>query len=205
MDRRERLNDQPTAILAAFDGLRSQIQTAMPGLIKSFDPVKQTATVQPTIRAQMQAPDGSWTWKQLPLLLDCPVIFPSGGGCYLTFPIAVDDECLVIFSSRCIDAWWQSGNVQNQAELRMHDLSDGFCLPGPRSVPNVPSGISTTKVELRNASGTAKVAITPGSGVVDVIGTTVNITGTLNINGAAYLTHHHSGVSTGSGNTGGVV
>jgi phage baseplate assembly protein gpV len=90
----------------------------------------------------------------------------------------------------------------------------------------VPANISTTKVELRNASGSAKVALTPATGIVDVIGTTVNIvsanevnvqgaainlngpvniTGALTINGAAYTAHKHSGVQTGGGQTGGVV
>ena len=205
MDRRERLNDQPTAMLAAFDGFQSQVWTALPGLIQSFDPTKMTAVVRLALRVQIQSPDGSWAWQEIQPLLDCPVVFPSGGGCFLTFPIAQNDECLVVFASRCIDAWWQSGGVQNQAEFRMHDLSDGFCLPGPRSVPNVPAAISTTKVELRNASGSAKVSLDPASGVVDVTGTTVNITGTLVINGVAYTAHKHSGVQSGGSQTGGVV
>jgi len=205
VDRRERLNDFPTALLAALEGWQSSIQTAMPGIIQSFDPVKCTAVIKPALRGQLQKPDGSWYWKDMPLLLDCPVVFPSGGGCTLTFPLAKGDECLVVFGSRCIDAWWQSGDVNNLVELRMHDLSDGFCIPGPKSVPNVPANISTTKVELRTNTGNAKVAITPSTGVLDLTGTTVNINGTLNINGAAYLSHKHSGVQTGPGQTGGIV
>ena len=64
-----------------------------------------------------------------------PVVFPGGGGFALTFPVAAGDECLVVFASRCIDAWWQSGGVGEPMEPRMHDLSDGFALIGVRSQP----------------------------------------------------------------------
>jgi len=43
------------------------------------------------------------------------------------------------------------------------------------------------------------------TGDIDLIGANINITGVLNINGAPYLTHTHSGVTVGGGSTGGVV
>ncbi|MCL9653139.1 hypothetical protein L2088_00345 [Pseudomonas protegens] len=98
-----------------------------------------------------------------PLLLDCPVQFPAGGGCTLTFPVAKGDECLVVFSSRCIDAWWQSGGIQVQAELRMHDMSDGFALLGFRSLPRMIPGISTSAVQLRSDHSSAFIEVNPTS------------------------------------------
>lgn len=159
MDRRER-NPSPTeAMLAAFGGLKAEIWTALPGRIESFDSAKMTVTVQPTIQALWRGPDGNQTWQTMPLCLDVPVIYPGGGGCTITFPLAEGDECLIIFAARCIDSWWQSGGIGVQAELRMHDLSDGFCLPGPRSQPRVLSGISGSALQIRADDGTAFVEI----------------------------------------------
>lgn len=174
MDRRERAGAQQSALLAALQGWQTGVWTSMPAFVaakdgqSSFDPAKRTITLQPTLRAQVQNPDYTFEWVELPLLVDCPVFFPSGGGITLTFPLRVGDEVLVVFASRCIDAWWQNGGIQNQAELRMHDLSDGFCFAGVSSVPNVIPDISTTTAQLRDDAGTTLLEIDPGGTFIRV-------------------------------------
>lgn len=134
---------------------RAEIWTALPGIVQSYDPAKMTAEVQPAIQARVMQRDGTWQNVNLPLLVDCPVMFPGGGGFALTFPLAKGDEVLVVFGRNCIDAWWQQGGVQPQAELRMHDLSDGFALPRIWSQPNKPNPVpAADKVQLRNVDGT---------------------------------------------------
>ncbi len=41
----------------------------------------------------------------------------------------------------------------------MHDISDGFAIPGPKSQPNVLSGISSTDIQIRNKAGTTFLAV----------------------------------------------
>lgn len=142
----------------ALDGAQGKLWTALPGIINSFDPSAMTCTVQPAINGWRRFDDGHLEQIKLPMLLDCPVCFPGGGGCTLTFPIKQGDECLMVFSSRCIDSWWQLGGVQSQAEIRMHDLSDGFVLPGVRSQPRKFS-VSTSAAQLRSDDGAAFVEI----------------------------------------------
>jgi len=125
------------------------------------DPAARPVSVQPAVTGRVTLPDGSRVSVVLPLLVDVPVVFPSGGGFTLTFPIAAGDDCLVVFGSRCIDAWWQAGGVQEPLEARMHDLSDGFALVGPFSQPRVLPGVSAEDVELRTDDGQAHVAIKP--------------------------------------------
>jgi microcystin-dependent protein len=153
MDRRERFESLEEALRVAFDGERANLWTALPGIIQSFDPVTQTCTVQPSIKALLTSPAGIRSWVLLPLLVDCPVYFPKGGGFSLTFPVSLGDEALVVFSSRSIDAWWSSGNVDIQSPLRMHDLSDGMVFVGFSSKPKVLSGIRTNAVQLRTDDG----------------------------------------------------
>lgn len=166
LDRRERSGELPEALMMAQEGHAANLWTALPGIIQSFDPAARTCVVQPTIQALVTNPDGSTQWVTLPVLVDCPVQFAQGGGVVLTFPITQGDECLVVFASRCIDSWWQSGGIQVQAELRMHSLSDGFVLPGVRSKPNVEGAISTTEAQLRSVDGTTKVRLNPSSHTV---------------------------------------
>lgn len=167
MDRRERYPDAEEALRVALDGSQAQLWTALPGIVQSFNPVAMTAQVQPTINGLVRLQDGTFRELQMPLLLDCPVVFPGGGGVTLTFPVQPGDEVLVVFASRCIDSWWQLGGVQGQAELRMHDLSDGFVIPQVRSQPRRFT-VSTTAAELRTDDGTAFVRLEVASKAVTV-------------------------------------
>ena len=169
MDRRERMNDPEEALRAALDGKQANIWTALPGIIVSFDPEASTVTVQPAIQGSVQAPDGQRRSVNMPVLPDVPVVFPGGGGMTLTFPIQAGDECLVVFSSRCIDGWWQSGGVQKAMESRMHDLSDGFALVGVRSQPQrLNPAVSAGTTQLRSDDGQTFIEMDAAGQVVKV-------------------------------------
>lgn len=200
MDQRERSNDYEESVRAALDGRQSKMWTALPGVIQSFNAEAETAVVQTAIQAKQSTPDGSVKLVTMPLCLDCPVQFPGGGGVSLTFPVAAGDECLVVFSSRAIDGWWQSGGVQAPVEARMHDLSDGFVLLGFRSQPRVLSGISTTTAQLRSDDGSTFVELDPEAQTLNLVAP-----GGITLNGIVWDTHKHTGVQTGSGDTGGPV
>ena len=154
MDRDERMNRPLVAYRRAFRGFISDVWTALPGIVQSYDAAKRTVTVQPAIQAQVQNNvTGEWSSVNLPVLPDVPVLFAGGGGFLITVPISAGDEGLVVFASRCIDAWWQQGGVQPQAENRMHDLSDGFFLPSPMSQPQEIPDVSSTSVQIRSKDG----------------------------------------------------
>lgn len=174
----------------ALEAAQAGIWTALPGIIQSFDPAAQTCVVQPAIKGRVRGKDGATQTINMPLLLDCPVAWQGGGGCTLTFPIKHGDECLVVFASRCIDAWWQSGGVQEQAEYRMHNLSDGFVLPGVRSQPRR-FNVSTSAAQLRTDDGAAFVEVFPEtkfiraqttSDIEAVAGGSISLTAAVQIN-----------------------
>ncbi|AIO25385.1 Gp138 family membrane-puncturing spike protein [Burkholderia cepacia] len=161
MDRKERVDDELASLRAALRGWQVGMWTALPGVIESFDNVALTCVVQPAIKIPVRANDGTVTTAALPPVVDCPVQFPSGGNCTLTFPVAPGDECLLVFASRSVDSWWQSGGVQEQAALRMHDLSDGFALLGFRSRPRALAGVSSTSTQLRSDDGSTYIDLNP--------------------------------------------
>lgn len=211
---KERANSYEEAIRAAIGGNRASLWTALPGYIVLFNAAKQTASVQPTLTTTVTAKDGSKSQLQMPVLLDCPVQFPRGGQCVITFPVAPGDECLIVFASRCIDAWWQGGGIQPQSEVRMHDLSDGFAIMGVSSVPHAVSALSTSAVEVRSLDNTTKLSLNAATQTVTIQATTatkaifspsgIALTSTaLTHNGKNIgATHTHNGVTTGSGVSG---
>lgn len=221
MDRRERAPDLEEAIRMAFRSMQSRMWTALPGIVERFDGDKMIVDVQPTINGRVRSPLGEISSLQMPKLLDCPVLWQGGGGATWTFPIAPGDECLVIFASRCIDAWWEQGGVKDAPDLRMHNLSDGFAIVGLRSLPRA-FNVSTTEAELRNDAGDAFMKFNPTAKTLEIVmdgGVTINgvsidsasnvqtpatVTADTDVvgDGVSLKTHRHSGVQTGGGNTG---
>jgi hypothetical protein len=216
MNRVQLMNDAESAHRYAQDELQSRLWTAFPGIVQEVNFATMTCKVQPAIQGVVTNYSGLDSYVNLPILLDCPIVFPSAGGFSLTFPMAIGDEVLMVIASRCIDSWWQNGGIQPPIELRMHDLSDGFAIPGPKSQPRVLSGISSTNAQLRNDEGTVYLEITPSGGMNLVAPSGVGITGNLNVTGTitatvdviggpdsiSLSTHEHSGVTPGGGVTG---
>ncbi|MBM4311867.1 MAG: hypothetical protein FJ119_13100 [Deltaproteobacteria bacterium] len=161
MQRTERTGDFEEILRGAMESSQSRIWTSLPGIITAVNLTAQTVSVQPAIKGLVQQQAGGKQAVDLPMLVDCPIVWPRAGGFSLTFPVAAGDECLVVFASRCIDGWWQSGGTQEPAELRMHDLSDGFAVLAPASQTKVLTGVSADNVQLRDEAGTTFLEITP--------------------------------------------
>lgn len=198
ISRSEREDVREASYRDLITAARMDMHTAMPGIIQSFDPVHMTCTVQSAIRGAIITPNGRAEAADLPLLVDCPVVFPGGGGYVLTYPLKPGDEALIIIAERCIDAWWQSGGVQAAAEYRLQDLSDGFVIPGPRSQPHVVTGgVGMTGAELRTDSGTTVLRlkgdaieiVAPGG--ITMTTPTLTVTGDVISGGISYLGHVH--------------
>lgn len=206
--RSELQNDEQEALRKAMDGRISSVWTALPGIVAKVDLSAMTVSIQPAIQGQIQKSDGSFEYVNLPLLVDVPIVFPRAGGFILTLPVAVGDEVLVVFASRCIDSWWQNGGVGIPMEYRMHDLSDGFAIPGPTSQPKKISAISSSAAQLRNEAGTIFLEINATGVKLKAATVTVEgnltVTGTVTapqaiINSVPFTTHKHSTSSNPSG------
>lgn len=169
----ERLTPKSEIQRKLLDQLMTHMRVAVPGIIQSFNASSQTVTVQPSIRERVNL-EGNPEWKEIPLLVDVPVFMPRAGGYVLTMPVKAGDECLVVFGDSCMDAWWQSGGVQNQAKKRRHDLSDGYAIVGIWSQPRVVSSYHPENVQLRNDAGDAYFEIDP-TGKVRIQGRVVQI------------------------------
>lgn len=150
------------AIKAQVEGALKDVHTCLPGIIESYDPGTQTASVQPAIKRVFSAQGA----VNLPLCVDVPVAFPGGGDFYMTFPVERGDECILQFSERCIDYWFVNGGVQLPAEYRTHDLSDAFATVGVNSLPRKLANVQTDGAELRNRARTVYLKITDDGFVI---------------------------------------
>lgn len=200
----ERLDDDLEATKATLEGWQRKMWTAMPGIIQGPVAADGTVSVLPALKGRFRKPDGTEYEQAMPLLIFCPLVGYSGGGFGVTVPVAAGDECLVVFASRCIDGWWQSGGTQSLIDLRMHDLSDGFAIPGVRSKPKALTGWSPTTMQLRSDDGLTFIEVAPGG--------VINIKGDLRVTGAVIAgyggadqvglqTHKHTQGVDGHGDT----
>lgn len=163
----------------AIENRLKDLHTAMPGIIVSFNPTNQTATVQPAIRRIFVTKEEEKTIltpADLPKLIHVPVIFPNGGGFSLTFPVAPNDECLLIFCERDTAAWFKKSGVRTPDTYRMHHLSDAVCIVGMSSEPNKITNFDPDNVVLRDRNNYNYIKITDDENII------INAVNTITIN-----------------------
>lgn len=199
------LYDQDETMRQILDGRQVTMWTAIPGIVQSVNLTAMTCVVQPALQAILYDQNGVEQQVNLPQLLDVPIVFPGAGGFSVTFPMAAGDEVLVVFSSRCIDGWWLNGGYLNQTmEARMHDLSDGFAIPGPKSQPHVLPSINTTKLQIRNNAGTVYLNVGTKFSMTNAATSLVTILNTLvtDLNALATGLQANAGVETAAAASG---
>lgn len=169
-----------------FLELMKNVGTSIPGNFISFDASTQLAQIQIGI---VRIDVNGNTFEPSPLI-ECPVAFLGGSQYFIEHQIDPGDECLIIFSQRCIDGWVNSGGVADNPIMRFHDFSDAAVLPGLRSQPNKINDFQNNGVRLRNKDGDKYIWL-KNDGTAEI---TVD---TLNINGNIV----HEGDTTHNGNT----
>jgi hypothetical protein len=151
------------------------LHSATPGKVVSFDPVKQTCVIQPTIQEVVLLPPPGTpqnstpgTTQNIPTTVtiapiqDVPIFMFRVPGWSITLPIVAGAECLLIFADSCIDGWWQSGQISPPFDRRRHDLSDAIALFGPWSQPKVLGNYSTTSMQIRSDDKTVVIDLKVG-------------------------------------------
>jgi Phage protein Gp138 N-terminal domain len=161
MDPRNRFNDPEEADRRKMEAWQTQLWTALPTIVEKHNTDQNTSEIQPAVKLLEVKPDGTKKWTPLPLLKDVPVHYYGGGGATITVPIQKGDEGIVVFSSRSMDKWWQQGGVQEQVAARMHDISDGWLIPGGRSQPRRLKNVSKTTFQIRDDSGSNYIDFNP--------------------------------------------
>jgi hypothetical protein len=151
-----------------MDQATAETRTALPGVIKEYDPDTQTCKVRPVIDTPVKDPDtGEVVLEEQPTIPNCPVAWESSNSASasITFPLSPGDECLIIWCEKAVDAWMSKGGDGNEpVELRQHDDSDAIVFPVLRSLPNALDDLAVDgdSIVIRAGSGTEIKFVTSG-------------------------------------------
>ena len=159
-----------------FEVFSDSLNSIKVGKITSVDLSKQTVDVQ---ILHKRINENNITRRELrdyPLLVGVPFVVLGGGGSYLTFPISVGDNCLLMFCDFEIDRWWDSGEAQPSNFERRHDISDAFAIVGVHSLADLIKGYSQY-VELKY-SDSSKITIGES---IDLTNEQTNVSGKLDV------------------------
>jgi hypothetical protein len=189
-------------IQEGVDASLKERHTCLPGVFTSFDPVEQLADIQPTLKIKVND-----VLQNLPLLTSVPVRFSRSRDFSITFPLVVGDEVLLIFAERSIDTWLINGGIQNPFDFRKHNLSDAFAFPMCYSQKNLIPSFDSTNLEIKANSGSAKIAVAPGTEIILNSGADWAVQFSalqtaFNELQSAFNTHSHTGVTSGGSSTG---
>lgn len=124
-------------------GLLYGLRTSLPGKITAYDATKQKASVKPLIKDGHLAEDETRVVKSLPEVHGVPVMFLGPARARTTWPVAVDDLCLVFFTSSSIRRWLQSGGEVDPGDDRRHDINDAIALVGLHNFGDIPTSAPT--------------------------------------------------------------
>ena len=180
-------NEVKTIIKGWMDSRVSNIHTAMPGRVVSYDPSTNRASVQPN--GDYKSEDGRNI--QYPIIHNVPIQFPmgQGGTAGITFPINAGDGCLLVFSETQNDDFL-GGNKGDSEDSRRHSLNDAIAIPGvyagaaPSTVAH-PGDVCVFK-------GGTMLRISDGS--VEIMGATLTVSGDVIGGGISLDNHTHMGV-----------
>lgn len=195
----------------------ADVNVCLPGEIVAYDGT--TATVRPAMPKQL----ANGQTLAAPQIVRVPVEWPiaDGGRAQITVPLKPGDPVKLTFSQRSLENWL-SGSNQAPDDPRQFDLTDCFASP----VMRPGAAADTENVSVQYGAGTFKIAPS-GDMTIDAPSLTINapttvnglltytegmvgsggehtasITGDVIANGVSLVTHTHSGVQPGSGNTG---
>jgi hypothetical protein len=138
---------------AQREAILRDLRVAFPARVEAYDAARQAVRVQPLIRDFYENEEGNLATERLPVISDVPVLFPSGGGYFLTLPLIAGDVGLVVCTDRSLDRWLSAGGEVDAGDVRCHHLTDGVFLPGLYPFGGPRTGVSTTSAQIAKQGG----------------------------------------------------
>lgn len=182
----------------------------LPCEIVSYNRVTNRAIVRPLIN--LVATSGAKVSRAQ--IASVPVLALGGGGFCITFPLVAGNKGWIEASDRDISLFLQAMAQTAPNTQRMHSFEDG------RFIPDIFGAYTHNATDdgamvIQSTDGTVRISL--ATGVVNITAPQINVNGPTQFNspvtmpagatisGISFATHHHAGVTIGTGNTGGPV
>lgn len=174
------------------------VHTALPGVIKEWDPDTQHASVLPSVQASVRDLKGRHVFETLPLIYDVPVMFPRTLAGYITFPIQVGDTGLLIFPELDPAQWRYSdpsAAPKSAGDQSRHAISGAVFIPGLYQRANRIADYDPENVVVSSQT-VVKIGAADASSFVALADKVLTELGNIR---TAFNAHTHGGVTTGGG------
>lgn len=110
-----------------FEYNMTNVHTAFPGTVKSYDADTRRAEIQPSLKRKLSTGE----FMEFPIIVDVPVLYFGTVKAGIHIPLEEGDEVLVVCSERCLDSWKDDGgNGIEDEDGRRFNLPDAIAIPG---------------------------------------------------------------------------
>ena len=103
-----------------------ELYTCTPGIVESYDATTRRAVVMGALN--IVKTDG--TEVERAEVRDVPVVFPSGGGFSMTWPLEPGDPVLLVYSQRGLSEWKKTFDVSAPDVDGFFSEKDAIAIPG---------------------------------------------------------------------------
>ena len=98
----------------------------MPGIVESYDAKTRRAVVKGALKVVTTKKE-EIDWEAIH---NVPVVFPSGGGFAMTFPLEPGDPVLLVYSQRSLAHWKKRLDVATPDMIGFLSEKDAIAIPG---------------------------------------------------------------------------
>lgn len=120
-------------IATAIAGALLDLHTALPGIVKSYNPSTGSCDVLPAVKRALPREDGSTAFESLPVIPNVRVCWPGAGGFELHLPLANGDTVWLMFAEADIQKWESTGQESPPGWLERHGLGSLVAYPFSRT------------------------------------------------------------------------
>ena len=114
------------AIRFAIRQSLKDMYTCMPGIVESYDAETQRAVVKGALKVVTAKKEEI----EREAIHNVPVVFPSGGGFAMTFPLEQGDPVLLLYSQRGLANWKKTFDVAAPDIIGFFSEKDAIAIPG---------------------------------------------------------------------------
>ena len=146
------MTKERTRLDKAFEDIFEALITGKINTVKIGEVTEFHATKPPRVSVQIAMKrlyEGKDEAELIPICEDVPVIYPGSGDWWLTFPIKVGSNVVLLFNDRSLAEWLDQGGIVEPLNERKFSLSDAIAIAGILPDPDNFDSIDTDGISLR--------------------------------------------------------